>query len=218
MTTQEMIDAFLLEYDLNGSGAVAGFEDSEIVSFLNKAQKELVDFLFLNEGTSKIYNLVDSAALTLLLVSTDPPGSSYNSNIYSASLPSDYVYPITASLKLTKTKFPSILGATWRKVLFIDISDMEKFQDSSNNIILPDPVCYFTSNKVVTKVDSFTTVTTSAANLMLTYVAYPADLSESTPTAVSELAENLHQRVVDIAVNNALRVVNDSRIKQQPNT
>ena len=45
MTIQEMIDAFLLEYDLNGSGAVAGFEEEEIVEDDAKQLQELMKML-----------------------------------------------------------------------------------------------------------------------------------------------------------------------------
>jgi hypothetical protein len=206
MTTTGMINAFLLEYDLNGSGAVAGFEDSEIISFLNKAQLEIVEKVFLEFGPSQIYEVdkVDYLALTTTSI--------HNINEYDTNVPTDFMYVISSSVRITRTAHP-LVAAAWIDCESIDPKDSEKFITSAlNTPIIIKPITFLQNGMVHVIIDDDTSIE-SGDNLALRYVSLPTDLDISTPTVSSELSIKWHQDIVNKAVYNAMLVTNDFRIR-----
>lgn len=211
MTTQEMIDAFLLEYDLNGSGAVAGFEDEEIVAFLNKAQKEIVEKVFLEFGPNQIYDTTSSHTGTL---TTTVGHGGHIHGEYTTALPTDFMYYINSSVKITRTSKPILTVMTWIKCNIIDNTDTENFMTNAlNSMILINPVLFIQDGFIYVIIDS-STVLDTADNLSFRYVKIPLDLDETVPAGVSELSEKWHQDIVNRAVLNAMRITNDFRVRQ----
>lgn len=206
MTTQEMIDAFLLEYDLNGSGAVAGFEDSEIVAFLNKAQLELVEEIYLKYGPAQIYELITVVGKTMINGS-----GPYE---YTVGLPTDYMFDVDASVYVSsRTGYPAMVLASWLEAKKISAPEASKFVSTGiNALILPKPVYFIEDGSVIVLTDTRTAISTSITNLSLRYVKTPVELDDVAPVN-SELSVKWHQDIVNKAVFNAMQVTNDFRVR-----
>ena len=214
MTTQEMIDAFLLEYDLNGSGAVAGFEDSEILSFLNKAQKKVAEDVFLQYGPSQLYSIIKIGNLQV-------QADAEYSNIYEGDLPSDFMFYVDSSVIITRSFKPVITIKTWVGCNLVNPDQVRKFYDSNyDTLILTSPLLYIEGDKFAVITDGDTTIssdiTSSLYSVKLAYIKVPIDMDLVSQN--SELSEKWHQDIVDIAVHNALKVVNDVRIAKNSNS
>jgi hypothetical protein len=214
MTTQQMIDAFLLEYDLNGSGAVAGFEDSEIISFLNKAQKEIVEKVFINNGPNHLYSLVKE--VNMQTVGTDPEEVTLNY----IELPADFMFYISSKVILTRVSHPVIAVASWIRCELIDVNLIDKFINSAlNNLILINPIVTVKDGKILLVIDNDTIIEsdlTDQFSYRLKYLRMPLEMTQTTQD--SELSEKWHQDIVNKAVLNALIVTNDTRVRQQDNS
>jgi hypothetical protein len=239
MTTQEMIDAFLLEYDLNGSGAVAGFTDDEILDFLNKAQLELVKKGVTTHGPEIFEVLIDNQIGTLVNISTggylfpnsyimkyDPIGAGLEADMYSK--PDDYLFYISSRSFYTRTAYPAMPISGWVKNMEVKKENLEKYLASSTNTpIFYNPVVVITSNNITVILDGYSSVVddqigdvqdvngTGVTNFMLSYVRRPLKMRLLPTVYDCELNERWHQDIVDAAVMNALYVTNDVRVRQR---
>jgi hypothetical protein len=216
MTTQEMIDAFYLEYDLNGSAAVAGFEDSEVISFLNKSQLNLVKEFFFKAGPESLQVLVDHSSTNNLTVTG---ATYYNSNAYISTLPTDYLFYINSRTFLTRSSLPVISSNSWIDNREIKKEETSKFiEGDANATIFYNPVIFANSGSLTVIIDSLTTIPPIAgavvSNFVLSYIKEPRDI---TSIVSSELDDKWHQNIVDAAVLNAMQVTNDFRIRQYKN-
>lgn len=220
MTAQEMIDAFLLQYDLNGSGAVAGFTDEEILEFLNKAQFDIVKKVFVEQGPQMFQELVEDLELALVPESA----TGYRSNTYESfpDFPADYAFYIDSTTRLTRTSFPTITvgsGGDWVANREISINQQYKFKaNDSDQVIFYNPVVVVTQNRLLVTVDSYTTVFgdfESDKSCVLKYLRIPTDIA--LPSTPSELNERWHQAIVDAALLNAMKVTNDARVRGSNN-
>jgi len=214
MTTQEMIDAFELDYDLNGSGAVAGFENDEILSFLNKAQKKITEDVFLRLGPNQLYSLIESSDLQLAGYDAE------DSNEYIGTLPSDFLYYVSSKVIVTRSSAPILATATWVDCEIIDLNNSDNFVSSNmNNAIIINPFIFVIDNEFRIIKDDDTTigvnVSTSAYSVKLKYIRLPLDMVIG--GQASELSLKWHQDVVDLAVLNAMKITNDFRIRQSSN-
>jgi len=215
MTTEQMVDNFLLEYDINGSGAVAGFTYNEILSFLNKAQFQIAEDVFLKIGPDQIYdiNSIDEMYLAATIV-TDT--DYYNALEFQDSLPDDYMYYITSSIYMSRNTI-KIMSNGWVPCQHIATASSEKFITSDVNIpIFVQPVVFLRDGNMTILIDSYTTIfgDGSDINFILKYAKIPATIDKSVNC---ELSEKWHQDIVNAAVVNALQVTGDYRIRTQQN-
>lgn len=204
MTGPEMVDAFLLQYDINGSAAVAGFEDDEIYDFLNKAQLDLIRQVYYTKGPEPIANLIDNQQFSL----NDAPLTWPNT--YRVDEPSDFLFYIASRVYLTRSDYPVVLTNTWVDTNIIKYEDVYKFTPEGENImIFYNPVSYLNSKSISVIIDSFTSLA-GGDNFIVSYVRKPGSISNLYGPAINE---KWHQEIVDLAVKNAILVTNDVRIR-----
>lgn len=232
MTSQEMIDAFLLQYDLNGSGAVAGFTNEEILEFLNKAQLDIVKKGFIASGPELFQTLIDNFKMYMT------EASSYlefaNAWVSTASdapeyfkWPTNYLFYISSRSKIVRSNFPLTQGTgEWVVNKLIQKKDSDALIMSENDAVkfyIPKVFVYLDTLTII--VDSFSQFFGIApvTNAMMSYLRKPVDMKlETTPGADDEVDSELdikwHQEIVDSALVAAMLVVNDVRIrtKAQP--
>ena len=218
MTTQEMIDSFLLLYDLNGSGAVAGFTNDEIIDFLNKSQLDIVKKGFLKSGPALFPNLVDSYMLLMVATQASDALFMINSAKSTLTLPVDYLFYIDSSTLVQRTNFPTITTEEWIQNKRIHLSDLYKFTVGvANKAIFYNPVVVLHEGTIIIAYDAYTTINDlggETGNATMIYLKSPVDMTISVN---SELLERWHQDIVDNALLTALMTVNDTRIRQAQN-
>jgi len=222
MTTQEMIDNFLLQYDLNGSGAVAGFTDEEITEFLNKAQLDIVKKGFVDSGPELFPNIVKyhNFIMAVTDVTFNMPRT-FTSGV--GDFPADFLFYISSTSNITRTELPFIAGSgDWVENRLIRIRDLFKFRDNqSDKVMFYNPVVVLTDNSIQVAVDSDTTLEgdyLTEVNLIMGYLREPVTMIlETTPGAGDEvdceLEDRWHQEIVDAALLNAMSTVHDVRIR-----
>jgi len=207
MTGQEMIDSFLLEYDINGSGAVAGFEDDEILSFLNKAQLKVVEDVFLKFGPEQIYKANKVVNVSLLQDITEPA-------FWSVGLETDFMYMVNVDVLLERDTI-KIMNEGWIRARRVKPENVNKFIDNDlNRLILINPVFFVRDGMIYMIKDSYTTIKDESANCKVSYVNVPVDIGLTSPTEDCKLSEKWHEDIVTLAVRMAMIVVNDARLRQ----
>lgn len=205
MTAQEMVNAFLLEYDLNGSGAVAGFEVDEIESFLNKAQLNIIKKGVIDAGPELFEILIDHHVYNLYKISDDYQFVNSFKALHDPiennpinpddfySVPLDYLFYISSRTMFTRTNFPAVTDA-WAENMVIKKENLGKYLPSeANKTIFWNPVVIASSNNFTVIIDSFTSITdfshgsdytnvqndsgTGITNFMLSYIREPLKIS-----------------------------------------
>ena len=224
MTAQEMIDSFLLQYDLNGSGAVAGFTDDEILDFLNKSQLDIVKKGFIESGAGLFQTIIDFHNFEMV----EATGLHF-SNAYSSAdgeFPTNFLFYIGSRTNLTRSSFPTITGTEdWIKNREVKVKDFGKFNvNESDKVIFYNPVVVINSNNLTIALDSYTTLIQvgGQSNCIMTYLREPLSISLTVIPGVtvdgSELNIKWHQEIIDAAVTQALLITNDVRIRGRQST
>lgn len=220
MTAQEMYDSFILLYDVNGSYAAAGFEEDEVISFLNKAQEDVVKNLFVSQGPESIPELIDYQIEVLEEVS----GAFFYNNVYKTKngKPDDYFFYIDSRANILRGDVPG--GVSWVNCDIIEEDDVNKFVTNGlNSPRLYRPVVYLSGGNVSLVIDGDSSLETDTvdvggtiydANFVLTYLRTPKEIALN-PSSDSEINERWHQEIVNMAVNDAMAVTNDIRVKQR---
>ncbi len=185
-------DAFNARYYAAVGISAASWTDDEIDEFLNKAQRTLID-LYVGQGDyKKISNLLDTST-------TVDPGVTNNK----ASVTLAIVHFIEGRVKLIHSQFNSG-SADFYPVEEIATEDINRFLPSAvNKTIFRTPKIAVSSGGITLIVDSYSS---AVADLEITYIKPPLvfDLN-GTPVVVTDLNENLHNNIVELAVESAVR-------------
>ena len=206
MTVLVMISNFLLEYDRLSSASAPGYENIEIIRFLNKAQIELVNELYRN----KQYMLIDEQLLTCTYtaggVLTYPymTGAKYF-DLNSATYTTRYMYYIKSFTKLSRTYLPTMTTT------IVGNDDIQKEEakyyvsNAFNTPIFRYPKAFIDGQWLVVIPDGYTTIT----EVSVDYLSEPRTLTEATTdannTATCDLKTILHDTIVTKAVEMALK-------------
>jgi len=209
MTPQEMVDSFGLNYASEINLSVPGWESSEILSFLNKSQEKLVRELYLSTGDRWLRELVKTAEF--VAKTGDYSGGIPNAVYYSIVGVTDYLYYLSAMVKVTRTN--PTMTAEWIRGKMIDQRNAGRFAESAvNTVWFKEPLLFWEYlNKLVIIYDSYTTVN----GAVLKYIKQFADIA-LVPVQASELNADLHQKIVDGAVLLALETLQSTRVQTQP--
>ena len=214
MTGQEMKEAFLLQYDINGSAAVAGFLDEEIYDFLNKAQMDIIKKVYTEGGAEAIQDVIDNQYGELEQITGYPNANAYRLVVGTEHIPDDFLFYVSSRTYLTRSKYPELSTATWVENDIIELKEVNKFvPGGSNEMLFYNPVSFISSDNVSVIIDSYTNIEDDANNynFIMSYVRKPyAPISD---TYDAELNEKWHQEIVDLAVRNAMFVTNDVRMR-----
>lgn len=218
MTTAEMKAYFLSEYDAATSLSAPGFEDSDISSFLNIAQDNIVTELYKNKEYTKLSELFCTTS-NLPLFSHPNIANGYYLialNLSSDGLV-DFFYYIDSRTKITRTN-PTITNE-WVPNDFITRDVANKlFKTALNKVWFKYPKSFFemvdngdtVRLMLVVIVDSYTTGTYGE----VTYIKRPIRINITTSTK-SELNESLHQGIVTLAVQEAVKSIKAAKISNQ---
>ena len=202
MTASEVKTRFLIELDAVASGAAPGFTDSEISELVDKAQKDLVQQLAMAKKWGDLY--------TLTTKSLSAVGSgTYGSRTYTAALPNDYGYIISARVKAFRQDVAD-RASVWFSCDIISPTIMDRFLSTPfNTPFFKNPVIFFWNEDGATEEvniieDTLTAIVVGSGSFELTYIKYPSTFSIGTPTNL-EVPETLHDLVVAMAVEEAVK-------------
>jgi len=217
-TVSAMITQFLIEYDRIVAQISKSYTDDEIVSFLNRAQSQLIDELYKEKRYDLLGALfVNDSLTTAISTSWDCDNGSYIDLSSHASLSATVKYVLNATLTLTRTNFPVSTATETEVAEWISPLDVDKFTKDSGNskILFRVPKMYQKGNKLLFIYDAYSTLT----GIMLEYVKEPLVLTSGTPssgqsTNTSELKADLHDDIVTRAVYLAKEATDRLNIKQ----
>jgi hypothetical protein len=209
MTTSEMIYAFKIGYDIaNLEGP--GYEDEEIIRFLNQAQEiEVMKEVAVRRWTY-ISNLIQNEVLSTVPVAT----YNYISTV-SPSEPEEYISYVSSRSKVTRNTFKSTSGDEWLGNILIQKEQSSKYVSSSlNHIILIVPRVYEDEDRTLTVIYDRHTTLDGTNDFSLDYVRRPSDIAAGVDSIVNEV---LHERIVNTAVDIAKKVWNpqEAGVSQQ---
>lgn len=205
-----MVDNFKLEYDRVNSLSAPGLEDSEILTFLDRAQYALADQLFFQKQWNLLYN-ADAVDVSLLKTCSYAKGAgwvtrlSYDSNCIEVSLltgTTRFWYYINSYLSLTRTAVPEIVSAKVVKTENIIKDQVTDFIASGvNTPIFRFPKAFQDGDDLIIMMDSYTV---PGSALYVDYMSKPSKLVLSAPgtgeTIVCELHPSTHEEIITRAV------------------
>lgn len=211
MTAEQIKTRFLIELDAVASGAAPGFTDSEISELVDKAQKDLILQLAKAKKWDDLYTLITKIGLEV-------DDGDYRTKSHIVDLPADYGYYINAYVKVTSTIYNGVSSNTyWANCKEISADIMDRFLPTFYNTpFFKEPVVFFSkaSEALNILVDSYTTLTNGEGNLQLTYVKIPTTFS-ITDAHTLELPETLHDTVIAMAVEEAVKSLKTAKISTQ---
>ena len=216
MTAAELKAYFLAEYDAATSLSAPAWEDSEISSFLNIAQDSIVTELFKAGELGKIAELLDTKQFGLSAHPNIINGYSF------ALLDIDlttYFYHLSSRTYITARTNP-VIANQWIPNELVDRVNITKFEQTTfnkpwfrNPKIFIDSVYDGGSNELqyVILVDGYTS---PVNNSEITYIKKPVRISITGGTTTN-LNESLHQTIIALAVEQAVKSIKVAKISNQ---
>ena len=196
MTTAEMIQAFHIGYDIaNLEGP--GYEDEEIIVFLNQAQSIEV----LKEVAIKRWTYITNL-LTNDVLDTAP---SALFNYHNITVPTDSIAYVASKTKITRNTFKPITDEWMGNKLIRKELSGKYMSNALNHVILIQPVVYEESNNIMSLIVDRHTTLTPPANFVLEYIHKPSDIAVGVDSEVNDV---LHDRIVTTAIDLGKKVWN----------
>lgn len=208
MTAQEMVNEFLTRYDAAASAASPGWEQSEILEFLNIAQEKLIVELY----TKNKIDLLNEITKDVKLQITAHPSYPF-SRVFVGLLPEDYMLYVNSRtvLVIEDLLHPETLTTELRNNELIYHTQLTQFlQSAVNRTIFRNPKACLLQKSLMVISDSISNI----RDVFLTYVKKPRLISIS-PATSCELNIVLHKTVVELAVNEAITSVSNTKLKSQ---
>lgn len=193
MTTDEMITAFKIAYDIaNLEGP--GYEDEEILVFLNQAQSiEVMKEVAIRRWTY-ISNLIENEILSTSV----PAWATYN-HVRSVTPTSEYIGYVSSRSNITRTTFKATSGAEWvGNILILKEQAIKYVSSTLNHVILLVPRVFEDEDKRITILYDRHTSFDGTNDFSLDYVHKPRDIEAGVNSDVNEV---LHERIVNCAVD-----------------
>jgi len=201
MTSTEMIQAFKVGYDIvNLEGP--GYEDEEILIFLNKSQIiEIKKEISIRRWTY-ISNIIENE-----MMSTSIPAWSNYIN-FRCVIPTldDYIGYVSSKSKIVRSTFKPTGAVQWVDNILIKKEVSGKYLTNDlNRVILLNPRVFEDEDGTISIIYDSNTVYNGTDDFTLEYVHMPVKIE----TGVNcELNEILHERIVATAVDLAKNVFN----------
>ena len=211
MTAEQVKTRFLIELDAVASGAAPGFTDSEISELVDKAQKDLILQLAKAKKWDDLYTLITKNVSNLA-------SGAYGTKSRVALLPNNWGYYIFSRVKGSRSDIPDA-GDVWYNCDLISPAIADRFITTSfNTPFFKNPVTFFWDEDGSTEeanviVDSYF-IPASTGAFELTYVKIPATFS-ITDAHTLELPETLHDTVIAMAVEEAVKSLKTAKISTQ---
>ena len=216
MTSAEIKEYFLAEYDAATSLSAPAWEDSEISSFCNIAQDSIVTELFKAGELGRIAELLNTQQLGL----TAHPNiiNGYRFTLTDIDL-STYFYYVNSRTYVTARTNP-VISREWIPNELVDRVNVTKFEQTTFNKpwfkypkILIDSVYEHGLNELqyIVLIDGYTS---PVDNSEITYIKKPIRI-DITGGITTNLNESLHQMVVQLAVEQAVKSIKIAKISNQ---
>lgn len=237
MTGQEMIDAFLVYYDRITSFSAPGYTVDEILLFLNNAQDEFVRERTFGKNfqppaiddnqkrAADLYPLIqtDYVGYYQVVQDTDFGDATYMRAIdTSQTIWERLLYILEIRAGLTRTAYPVISSTTFVRCEEIKNSEIPRFMTSAiNKTHFINPKYVRQEDQIFVIHDSYTDVGTFS----MTGVRKPYPILQTSLEFIEgsfnasrmSLHPSTHQEIVDIAVRQALQVLQDPRWQTKVN-
>lgn len=227
MTVEEMHIAFKLKFDKLDLFEYPNLEPEAIDFLLNQAQIRMIKNRYQGnnlyregfEGTQKrvddLRTLVKSSKQTTITnFVLDDEATTPSFRIYEGAVPSDYYFLIRHTVEVVKTGLPNKVK-TPKQIQHDDLS--QYLDDPFDGPKYRQPLSMMAGTKLQVVTDN----TFSIGSIYFTYIRKPLEMSidatdVNTPTGftnVCELPEQIHQEIVDLAVELALENVESPRLQ-----
>lgn len=213
MTAEQVKTRFLIELDAVASGAAPGFTDSEISELVDKAQKDLILQLAKAKKWDDLYTLITKNVSNLA-------SGAYGTKSRVALLPNNWGYYVFSRVRGLRQDIPDD-SEVWYNCDLISPSIVDRFITTSFNIpFFKNPVVFFWDEdgsteeaNIISDIHfSFALVPTNAFEV--TYVKIPTTFS-ITDAHTLELPETLHDTVIAMAVEEAVKSLKTAKISTQ---
>jgi hypothetical protein len=206
-----------VQYDAATSFSSPGWEDSELSSFLNLAQDRLVEELYISKNFANMSNIVRNIKNLTLSVHPDIANAVYSKISVDVT---DFLYYVTSRTLISSRTKPTITNEYIHNEI-VDIMVAPKFfKTAINQVWFKYPKVFFENtvsstpqgNSLVILYDNYTT---TPATGELVYVKYPVRIKIEATTVPCELNLMLHAKVVEYAVQEALKAVKIGKVSTQ---
>jgi len=201
MTSTEMIQNFKMHYDIvNLEGP--GYEDEEILVFLNQAQ--IIEVM--KEVSLKRWTYISNIIENEMMSTTIPVWSNYiNFRCVTPTLNS-YIGYVSSKSKIVRDTFKTTPAVQWVDNILIKKEVSGKYLTNAlNRVLLLVPRVYEDEDGTISIIhDSYTTFN-GTDDFTLEYVHLPVKIEVAVDCEVNEI---IHERIVTAAVDLAKKVFN----------
>lgn len=199
MTTTEMINAFTVGYDIaNLEGP--GYEDNEILIFLNKSQIIEVLKEVSIKRWSYISNLIENET-----GNTNPVAHEFSHSLFYT--PShDYLAYISSKSYVVRSDYKEV-NYEWigNRLISKDVSH-KYVTNALNKPILLEPCVYEDEDGTIAIIHDQETTYQNQNDFYLEYIRYPVQITSVVDCELNEIP--MHERIVNTAINFAKGVFN----------
>lgn len=222
IATSTMITWFNQYYDKETNFSAPGYEPSEILVFLNNAQKTFVKDRTFGKGFGKpafednqkrltdLMSLVQYQSYTSTSDFFTYPGLA-KCRYFATSAADSFYYIVSVEVQVTRS-YP-VVAAEWVSCDFIRNIDAHRFDViTTNKPFFLKPKYFVLSNSCMVMFDAYTTayMDGSTHDARLRYIRAPWALSIGGPCMFHE---SVVQEIVNIAVREAMQVSQDQRFE-----
>jgi hypothetical protein len=216
--SDDMITSFEQYYDKVTNLAAPGYEDSEILLFLNNAQDNFIkERLFgdkfrppaFEDNQKRVADLRPLVKHTVI-ASTYMSASPFFSRSYICQYPDDLMFLVDMEAKISRTE--PVITKQYMKCDFVKLENSRKFDTSPfNKPHFKHPKYYIEITKIYLIFDAYTVGCHDLDHpVKLRYIKKPKVLAAGEDCSLEDYT---HQEIVDMAVRQAMQVSQDQRFE-----
>lgn len=210
MTYAELKTRFLVGYDAITNFAAPGYTDAEISGFLNQAMDLIVDDLYAARDIANLAEILEKQTFAIQPCTLEDYGTSAYEPTASIS---DFRWHVNSRAKLSRTE-PFYIGSEWVECELIQKTEADKYvQTSFNKPIITYPKVIRQDSTFIILIDSYTSIN-ATTGFQLIYIKTP-DRIDVAAAGTPELHVKLHQKIVDKAVQLAMKAVDAQRAEAE---
>ena len=216
MTVNEMIISFSQYYDKMTNLAAPGYEDSEILLFLNNGQDSFIKARTFGDNfqppafENNQKRVADLRPLVTVFNTESFTDDSSYAKARILSIPAALMFVLSMTAKVTRTE--PVVAAAYAGCDFIRREDAVKFDVTGlNKPFFLRPKFFIEGSGATIMVDAYTENYCKASYpCELTYIKIPTALIAG---GSCDFEDYTHQEIVDIAVREAMQVSQDQRFE-----
>jgi len=221
MTVNEMITSFSQYYDKMTNLAAPGYEDSEILLFLNNAQDNFIKSRMFGDNfqppkfednqkrVEDLRPLIKYTVIESVYMSESPDFT----RSYSCSHPGDLMFLIDIDARISRTE--PVVTKKYMRCDFVRMENARKFDTTPfNKPYFKRPKYYIETGKIYIIFDAYTVGCHDSDHyIRMRYIKVPTELVASGEETSCDLKDYARQEIVDIAVREAMQVSQDQRFE-----